>query len=178
MHVTALVCMQCGGPLAAVTTIPTVVECAFCGAAIAVEHERTVVTRPGSSDDARAALIRSANERFFEDLSTLLQSGTPPYDALCTAASRHLGTAGQTDGVARCTIALARDFEAANPGVKVIGDPIVLARIARAYLAAVVELRDRPQYEINLPFLTATRNGPVHFTRVATPAVLAELARR
>jgi molecular chaperone DnaK len=55
---------------------------------------------------------------------------------------------------------------------------MVLGRIVDAYLQVFAQLRVAPSAELNLPFLTATPAGPVHFQRTVTPALFAELAQR
>jgi molecular chaperone DnaK len=61
-------------------------------------------------------------------------------------------------------------------GIRVENDPMVLARVAEAYLRALGELRTEPATEINLPFLAANERGPHHFARRVTPAILAAYA--
>jgi molecular chaperone DnaK len=101
----------------------------------------------------------------------------PPYDALCSAAREHLGTLGQSDGIARVTLALAADFDAENR-TNCTTDVTALSRLADAYMKACVELARTPQTEMNLPFLTANETGPKHFQLTVTPAVFAALASR
>lgn len=178
MQTTALVCVQCGGPLGQVTAIPAVVECEFCGAVMAVGHDVPVLTRAGVPDEAREARRATAAKAFFDALVAALQGGQRPADALQHAARAHLGAAGQSETVARVTIALARDFER-DSGVRVDADPMVLARIAQGYLAFSERLRGATgAVELNLPFLASDATGPKHLTRQLTPALIAELAQR
>lgn len=50
-EVAALVCTACGAPLGAVTSLPAVVECGFCGAAMAIAHDTQTITRPATTSD-------------------------------------------------------------------------------------------------------------------------------
>jgi hypothetical protein len=178
MRTTALVCLQCGGPLGQVSQVPAVVECEFCGAVMAVGHDAPVLTRAGAADEARAARRAAAAKAFFDALVAALQRGQRPEVALQDAARAHLGAAGQSETVARVTLALARDFERES-GVRVDADPMVLARIAQGYLAFSERLRDASgAVELNLPFLAADHTGPKHLARQLTPALIAELAQR
>ena len=177
IEIAALVCVTCGGPLGAVKAVPAVIECEFCGAVIAVSNDAATVTKPGSPDELREAKHRAAAKAFFDALVALLEAGRSPYDALREASAAHLGTGGQTEAVARVTIALATDFERES-GVAVLTQPNVLARIAQCYLGVFEKLGSAPEFELNLPFIAASASGPVHFLRRVTPAQLAELARR
>ena len=40
-----------------------------------------------------------------------------------------------------------------------------MERLAKAWKMAVTELKSVKSTEINLPFLTATKNGPLHYQR-------------
>jgi hypothetical protein len=177
MELRALVCVNCGGPLAVIAALPAVVECAFCGAAISVSHERTLVTRGGSSDEARAARTCEARVAFHATLTELLKGGVKPYDALREASAAHFGAAGRTEAVARVTLAIARDFERES-GTRAVTEPLVLGRIAEAYLRAVDELQSSDAVDMNLPFLTADSEGPKHLRRMIAAAILADLAQR
>ena len=91
-----------------------------------------------------------------------MKEGQAPFDALRTCSAAHLGVAGRADTVAR--IALAQDFER-EASASVVRDPLVLSRIAQAYLLALDELRTSETYDLNLPFLTANERGRAHFRR-------------
>jgi hypothetical protein len=174
---TALVCVQCGGPLGTIKTIPSTVECSFCGAAIAIERE-PILMKQGSLDEARLQKLWEGRRAFNELLGKLLAAGRPPFEAVREAAATHLGAGGENDTLARSIFAMARDFERDNPGAKVIADQTVLARLAEAYLKAIAELRSTPETTINLPFLAVTPEGPVHLNCTVTAGLLAELAKR
>ncbi len=177
MRIEALVCVKCGGPLGGVTSVPTIVECEFCGATITVGQATATLTREGSTDELRATKQRAAGKAFFDGLVALLQAGRSPYEALRAASAAHLGTAGQTEAVARVTLALATDFER-EAEIPVLRDPLVLGRIALAYLQVIEKLGTSPEEEMSLPFIAASASGPKHFRRRVTAAQLAELALR
>ena len=176
MRTEALVCTNCGGPLAAVKTIPAVVECVFCGAVLAVGHGPATITRRAALDASALERMHAARARIVADLTVALEAGRRPYDALRAVSAAHLGASGETDTLARVTLALADDF-ARETRASVVA-PLVLSRIAEGYLRAVEELRDQPQAQLNLPFLAVTSSGPVHLVRTLTAPILGELARR
>lgn len=176
MRIEALVCTNCGGPLAEVNSLPAVVECAFCNAVLAVGHGPMTVTRRATMNASALERIHAARAKIVEDLAAALAAGRPPYDSLRAVSAAHLGACGQTDTLARVTIAIADDF--ARETKVSVAEPLVLSRIAEGYLRAVDELRDQPQAQLNLPFLAVTPSGPVHLARVLTPQILGELARR
>ncbi len=177
MNTQAILCLQCGGPLGAVKAIPAVVECGFCGAVISV-GERPVVTRAGTPDELRTNRMRDGRVKFIEELNRLLAQKTAPFEAVRTAAAHHLGTGGETDALARVTIALARDFEAEHRGLDAVGDANVLCRVAEAYLRCIHDLQGSAEVEMSMPFIAVTSAGPVHFLRRLTAQDLATLAAR
>jgi len=177
VQVDLLVCLRCGGPLAKIATVPAIVECEFCDAVISVGQAAPVVTSVSTHDAKREADRQNARQGFMAKLTELIQAGRPPYEALREASAAHLGTAGQTETLARITIALAVDFEGED-GIPLDQMGMMLARIAEGYLRVLGELRTAASYELNLPFLTADHRGPRHLARMLSPAVLAELAQR
>jgi hypothetical protein len=60
--------------------------------------------------------------------------------------------------------ALALDFEREH-GVDLTKDGQAMERLGKAWQLAVTELKSVKQTDINLPFLTATKNGPLHYQR-------------
>lgn len=173
MNVRALLCCRCGGPLAKPDALPALIDCLYCGTVNSATRETT--------EDAHltvpAEVRKKAIADFTEALVAALNEGRPLFEALRACSAAHLGTAGREDTVARIAIALARDFEQ-EAEVSVMRDALVFSRIAQAYLLALDELRTSDSYDLNLPFLTANRNGPVHLHRKLTATLLAELATR
>lgn len=177
MNLQLLVCLRCGGPLGKVASVPAIVECEFCAAVISIGGSAPVIARESTIDAKREAERKAARLAFIAAVNEMAAAKRDPYEALCEAAALHLGTAGQTDTLARIVFALARDFEAQN-NVSVVTDGIVLARIAEGYFLAQDELRTATSYQINLPFLAADNTGPKHLLCTVDPTVLAELAQR
>lgn len=66
--------------------------------------------------------------------------------------------------VAYGAIALARDFDAKN-STAVLRDPTSMVRLLEAYAKLAVAVRASGTGSVNLPFLTATKNGPLHYQR-------------
>ena len=60
-------------------------------------------------------------------------------------------------------------------GVDLSNDPLAKARISESARGAVEELRSAGSCEINLPFLTADRTGPKHFSCSMTLTQLEEI---
>ena len=179
VEIGALVCTACGAPLAAVASLPAVVECGFCGAVMSVAHDAQTITRPATTSDEielRAAQRQAAKPKFVAELGRMLAAGKHPYDAVRDAWALHLSFEAIAEPVARLTVALARDFER-EQGASAT-DATALPRIADAYLKAIAELRFAKSTEMNLPFLTANESGPKHMSSVVTPQLFAELARR
>ena len=173
MNVRALICCRCGGPLENPEVLPALIDCLYCGTVNAATHGATQASHDGMPWEVR----KNAIAKFTEALVAALNEGQRPFDALRTSSAAHLGVAGRAETVARISLALARDFER-EAEVTVVRDALVLSRIAQAYLLALDELRTGEFYELNLPFLTANKNGPAHFHRRLTAKLLAELALR
>ncbi len=57
-----------------------------------------------------------------------------------------------------------------NDGVDLSGDKMALQRLKEAAEKAKIELSSSQQTSINLPFLTATEAGPLHFEETLTRA--------
>lgn len=173
MKVSALLCCRCGGPLANPDTLPALIDCLYCGTVNSATREAA----RDASDGVPWEVRKNAIAKFTEALVVALQADRPPFEALRDCSAAHLGIAGREDTVARIAIALVHDFEK-ETGASVMRDALVFSRIAQAYLLALDELRTHDSFDLNLPFLTATSEGPVHLHRKLTAAILAELAAR
>jgi hypothetical protein len=174
MNLEALLCPRCGGPLERPAQVPALIDCAYCGATISVSPNTSVLEQT-QVDAARNALVQGGRAGFLEALRQALTNGQRPEVAIREAAAEHLGVEGQSETMARVSLGMAREFEQQS-GIRVEKDPMVLARLAEAYLRALGELRTEPATEINLPFLAANERGPHHFARTVTPAILAAYA--
>jgi hypothetical protein len=53
-----------------------------------------------------------------------------------------------------------------------------MGRLIETYLLAMEALRRAPAFDVNMPFFSATDEGPKHFVRTLTPADIATLAVR
>lgn len=173
MHVRPLVCSRCAGALPNPVSLPALIECLFCGTVNAVTAGEIHASPVMQSWDAR----REAIAAFTGALVAGLGEGLTPFDALRVASGTHLGEAGHPDTIARIVLALGSDFDRVT-GVSVVRDPVALSRLAQAYLLALDALRERDDYDLNLPFLAVGAAGPVHLRRTLTPALLIELAAR
>ena len=173
MNLRSLACCRCGGPLAPSDTLPTLIDCLYCGTINAATADATSEATERIDVDVRNRAIT----RFTEALVAALNAGQPPFEAVRAASAAHLGVAGRTDTIARIAIALAQDFEREEK-VSIDRDATVLSRIANAYLVALEVLRTSESYDLNLPFLTATARGPLHLRRTLTSKLLAELGTR
>lgn len=109
------------------------------------------------------------------ELAAAIGRGVDSFQAIREASARHLGVAGQSEAVARLTMAIARDFERES-GASIARDAPALTRITRAYLQAIHELQQSSSTEMSLPFLAATDSGPKHYIKQLDPALIARLA--
>jgi hypothetical protein len=75
------------------------------------------------------------------------------------------------DQIARIAQALARDFER-DTGASILHDAAVMKRLT----GALARLPPHGDVELNLPFLAANADGPVHYQKTFTQAQLAALA--
>lgn len=175
MSARAWTCPRCGAPLPLAGAGAPFLSCAFCDATLqrADAELRLAEPKPAVVSDTWG----ERRVRFVQALQAALSAGRPPYDALCAAARDELGPLGQTDGLARVTLALAADFDREH-GTSVTTDPTALSRIAEEYHRACGRLAETERTELNLPFLQATPRGPVHLLRPVTAAAIATLAAR
>src|SRR3972149_4157067 len=59
---------------------------------------------------------------------------------------------------------LAEEFEK-KEGVNLLKDPVATERLKEAAEKAKIELSTVMETDMNLPFITATNKGPLHFSR-------------
>jgi len=105
------------------------------------------------------------------DVSLLEISDDGVFEVLATAGNNRLGG---DDFDQRIINWIADEFKAEN-GIDVRGDKMVLHRLKEAAKKAKIELSGTASTEINLPYLTATASGPVHFMTTLTRAKFNEL---
>jgi hypothetical protein len=151
------------------------VTCRFCGA---TSHLESGEGRPPV--EARGPVYD--RERFRERLADLglayaegMARREPPSRAFREAAASALSEYCDPDVITNVVFGIAADFNRAN-GTDVARDPAVAPRLAAAYIDSLEPLSKQAEYEINLPFLTTTASGPLHFSQRVTIERLAELA--
>ena len=105
------------------------------------------------------------------DVSLLEISDDGVFEVLATAGNNRLGG---DDFDQRIIDWIADKFKAEN-GIDVKNDRMVLQRLKEAAEKAKIELSGMASTEINLPYLTATASGPVHFSTTLTRAKFNEL---
>ena len=102
---------------------------------------------------------------------SLLEISDGVFEVLATAGNNRLGG---DDFDQRIIDWMIGEFKKEN-GVDLRGDTMVGQRLKEAAEKAKIELSGMTSTEINLPFLTATAAGPLHFTATLTRAKFNEL---
>lgn len=170
----ALICPQCGAPLPLAAATAPAAACEYCGASVRMQAGAATLSMRSTSAPHEEDLGRRRTA-FLEALKGVQLKNADVHRVIAEAARAHLGPWGETDAVARVTLGLAAAFERES-GVSVRRDPMVLARLAEAYLRASAELRSSDRATLSLPFLAADATGPKHFARTVTVTDLGLLA--
>ena len=102
---------------------------------------------------------------------SLLEISDGVFEVLATAGNNRLGG---DDFDQRIIDWMLKEFKAEN-GIDLSGDKMVMQRLKDAAEKAKIELSGVMAADINLPFLTATANGPLHFESTLTRAKFNEL---
>jgi molecular chaperone DnaK len=103
---------------------------------------------------------------------SVLEVGDGVFEVLSTSGDTHLGG----DDFDKVIVDhLAANFKA-NEGIDLRQDKQALQRLTEAAEKAKIELSSATQSEINLPFITATPEGPKHLDLTLTRAKFEELA--
>ncbi len=97
---------------------------------------------------------------------SLLEIADGVFEVLATAGNNRLGG---DDFDQRIINWMAEQFQKEN-GIDLRSDKMVLQRLKDAAEKAKIELSGMSQTEINLPFITATAAGPLHFVATLTRA--------
>ena len=126
-------------------------------------------------------LDRKSNERILVfDLGggtfdvSVLEVGDGVFEVLSTSGDTHLGG----DDFDKVIVDyLAASFKS-NEGIDLRQDKQALQRLTEAAEKAKIELSSATQSEINLPFITATPEGPKHLDLTLTRAKFEELASK
>ncbi|MGF1524895.1 MAG: molecular chaperone DnaK [Leptolyngbyaceae cyanobacterium] len=102
---------------------------------------------------------------------SILEVGDGVFEVLATSGDTHLGG---DDFDKKIVDHLAEEFQR-NEGIDLRKDKQALQRLTEAAEKAKIELSSATQSEINLPFITATQDGPKHLETVLTRAKFEEL---
>ena len=102
---------------------------------------------------------------------SILEVGDGVFEVLATSGDTHLGG---DDFDKKIVDYLAEDFRRAE-GIDLRKDKQALQRLTEAAEKAKIELSSVTQAEINLPFITATQDGPKHLDTTLTRAKFEEL---
>ena len=102
---------------------------------------------------------------------SILEVGDGVFEVLATSGDTHLGG---DDFDKKIVDYLAEDFQR-NEGIDLRKDKQALQRLTEAAEKAKIELSSVTQSEINLPFITATQEGPKHLDTTLTRAKFEEL---
>ncbi|MEM9449990.1 MAG: molecular chaperone DnaK [Cyanobacteria bacterium P01_E01_bin.6] len=103
---------------------------------------------------------------------SVLEVGDGVFEVLATSGDTHLGG---DDFDKKIVDYLAGEFMK-NEGIDLRKDKQALQRLTEAAEKAKIELSSVTQAEINLPFITATQDGPKHLDTTLTRAQFEELA--
>jgi molecular chaperone DnaK len=102
---------------------------------------------------------------------SILEVGDGVFEVLATSGDTHLGG---DDFDKKIVDYLAEEFKR-NEGIELRKDRQALQRLTEAAEKAKIELSSVTQAEINLPFITATQDGPKHLDVTLTRAKFEEL---
>ncbi|MEB3334054.1 MAG: molecular chaperone DnaK [Cyanobacteriota bacterium] len=105
---------------------------------------------------------------------SVLEVGDGVFEVLSTSGDTHLGG----DDFDKVIVDYLADTFKANEGVDLRTDKQALQRLTEAAEKAKIELSSATQSEINLPFITATPEGPKHLGLTLTRAKFEELASK
>ncbi|HUJ77968.1 MAG TPA: molecular chaperone DnaK [Thermoplasmata archaeon] len=104
---------------------------------------------------------------------TVMEFGDGVFEVLSTSGDTQLGG---TDMDSAVTEWIAGEFQK-DSGVDVRTDKMAMQRVRDAAEKAKIELSSTSETQVNLPFLTATQEGPKHLALQMTRAKLEELIR-
>jgi len=102
---------------------------------------------------------------------SVLEVGDGVFEVLSTSGDTHLGG---DDFDKKIVDFLAEDFQR-NEGIDLRKDSQALQRLTEAAEKAKIELSSATQSDINLPFITATQDGPKHLDMSLTRAKFEEI---
>lgn len=169
-----LLCGHCGGPLPKPQANERYLTCRFCEATSDLQtrtHEWKTSARVGTPRERFPAELLAFELRLSET------AGAPALDSFRAAAHATLSSIADPEALTNVTFGIVADFHT-KTGVDISNEPVALGRIAIAYLDSLERLSTASATTINLPFLTATPQGPLHFTQDVTMERLHQLAAK
>jgi len=104
---------------------------------------------------------------------TLMEFGEGVFEVLSTSGDTQLGGTDMDNAI---TEWIAAEFQKES-GVNIRSDKMAMQRVRDAAEKAKIELSSTMETQINLPFLTATHEGPKHLALPMSRAKLEELVR-
>ncbi len=104
---------------------------------------------------------------------TIMEFGDGVFEVLSTSGDTQLGGTDMDNALVEW---VASEFQK-DSGVDIRKDKMAAQRVRDAAEKAKIELSSTLETQINLPFLTATNEGPKHLTLTLTRAKLEELVR-
>ena len=104
---------------------------------------------------------------------TLMEFGDGVFEVLATAGDTQLGGTDMDNAI---TDWIVGEFQK-DSGVNIRSDKMAMQRVRDAAEKAKIELSSTMETQINLPFLTATNEGPKHLALPMSRAKLEELVR-
>ena len=104
---------------------------------------------------------------------TIMEFGDGVFEVLSTSGDTQLGGTDMDNAI---TEWIAGEFQKES-GVDVRKDKMAMQRVRDAAEKAKIELSSTVETQVNLPFLTATQEGPKHLALTLTRAKLEELVR-
>jgi molecular chaperone DnaK len=139
---------------------------------------RRIINEPTAAALAYGLDKKGANEKIaVYDLGggtfdiSVLELGEGVFEVKSTNGDTHLGGDNFDQ---RLVDFLADEFKR-NEGIDLRADPMALQRLKEAAEKAKMELSQMMQTDVNLPFITATAEGPKHFTLTITRAKFEQL---
>ena len=102
---------------------------------------------------------------------TIMEFGEGVFEVKSTSGDTQLGGTDMDDYVLQY---LSREFKE-KESVDLLTDPIAMQRLKEAAEKAKIELSTVLETDINLPFITATSKGPLHFNTKLTRAQLEKI---
>jgi molecular chaperone DnaK len=102
---------------------------------------------------------------------SVLEIGDGVFEVKSTDGDTHLGGDDFDDAIIDCMV---DDFKKEN-SIDLSKDPMALQRLKDAGERAKVELSSSSTTEINLPYITVSNSGPLHFVKTLTKAKFEQL---